>query len=281
MKPNHKVEVFSDGVSAKASDLLHQVALEDAKGSGNDRQHVKAGPGFASYQECAQVLNHLQHLNRFLREAHFFQLAVGHRAVVQDAHNPPHGNDPAGIGENAGHDAHERFLFEDRVGVDYTDVRAGSRVEAGIDCVGLTASRLLVQNQQLGFGRTAVDSAQWRGRNVWNVENPSRLKLKRQLQFFQGTVARSVVDHNDFQGGIVEAQQSPDTFDDAALLIVSRDQQRDRRSKRRSLKQFKFQTGQAVTVDRVLEDGGNQQDQVDEIGQQVVNKECVIGNRQE
>ena len=133
----------------------------------------------------------------------------------------------------------------------------------------------------MGFGRTAVDSAQWRGRNVWNVENPSRLKLKRQLQFFQGTVARSVVDHNDFQGGIVEAQQSPDTFDDAALLIVSGDQQRDRRSERRSLKQFKFQTGQAVTVDRVLEDGGNQQDQVDEIGQQVVNKECVIGNRQE
>jgi len=37
---NHKVEVFSDGVSAKASDLLHQVALEDAKAPGNDRQHV-------------------------------------------------------------------------------------------------------------------------------------------------------------------------------------------------------------------------------------------------
>jgi len=109
MKPNHKVEVFSDGVSAKASDLLHQVALEDAKGSGNDRQHVKAGPGFASYQECAQVLNHLQHLNRFLRRRTSFSSPLVTVQLFRMRTIPPRQR-PGWIGENAGHDAHERFL---------------------------------------------------------------------------------------------------------------------------------------------------------------------------
>ena len=107
-----EIEIFSDGVSAKASHLHNQVPLKDSECSGNYGEHVEAGPSFAADQKGSQVFDDLHDLNRTLREADFLDLIVNNAGAVQDPDDPADCHHAAGIGEHPCHDANERFFFE-------------------------------------------------------------------------------------------------------------------------------------------------------------------------
>jgi hypothetical protein len=107
-----EIEIFSDRVSAKTSDLQNEVALENSKCTGDYGEHVKARPSFASDQEGAQVFDDLHDFDWTFGKAYFFDLIVHDAGAVQDAHDAAYGHDTTGIGEYSCHDADERFFFE-------------------------------------------------------------------------------------------------------------------------------------------------------------------------
>jgi hypothetical protein len=109
---NDEVEIFSDRMSAKASDLQDEVALKDSERTGNYGQHVEACPGFAADQKGAQVFDDLHNFDRTLGKSHFLDLIVHYAGAVQDAYDAAYGHDTTGIGEYSCHDADERFFFE-------------------------------------------------------------------------------------------------------------------------------------------------------------------------
>jgi hypothetical protein len=112
MHTNDEIEIFSDRVSAKTSDLQDEVALKNSERTGNYGEHVEACPAFAPDQEGAQVFDDLHDFDRALGKAHFLDLIIHDTGAVQDTYDAAYGHDTTGIGEYSCHDADERFFFE-------------------------------------------------------------------------------------------------------------------------------------------------------------------------
>jgi hypothetical protein len=276
-----QIKVLSNRMSAKPSHLLHQVSLKNSEGAGNNGQHVEARPAFAADQKGAQVLDDLHDLDRTFGKTHFLNLVVHNAGAVQDPHNAAHSHYPSGIGEYSGHNADEGFLFQNRVGIHHANVRTGGGVDPRVDGIGFAARCLFVENEEARFYWAAIDGVKRRGCDVRNVEYAGRLKLVSLPQLFEGAVARSVIDHNDFEAGIFEPEQSPHTAHNGPFLVVCRNDERDGWRERRSLDEFQSQAAEAMTMDSVLKDRDDQQSQVNEIRKHVVDEEGVVRNGEE
>src|SRR5580658_7129752 len=109
---DNQIEIFSDSVSAKATDLHDQVPLKDSECSGNDGKHVEACPGFTAHKEGPQVFDDLHDFNSTLGETDLLDLIVNNARAVQNTDDAAHRHHASGIGKDARHDADKRFFFE-------------------------------------------------------------------------------------------------------------------------------------------------------------------------
>src|SRR5579863_3194245 len=217
---DNEIQVLSNRMSAKTSNLQNEVALKNSECTRNYGQHVEARPSFTADEEGAQVFDDLHDLNCTFGKAHLLDLIVDDARAVQDAHDAPYRDDAAGIGKHSRHDTDERFFFEDGIGVDHANIRTGGGVDSGVDRVGFAAGGFFVQYEQARLKRTAIDGVKWSSRDVGNIEDTGCLKLIGLAQLVHGAITRTIVDYDDFEAGVFEAEQSSDTADDRALLIV-------------------------------------------------------------
>src|SRR5437016_10102784 len=94
-------------------------------------------------------------------------------------------------------------------------------------------------------------------------------------------IVGSIIDNYELKGRIVELQERAHAVDDALLLVVGWNNQRNGRCEWRGLQSLQPEPGETVLVPVIAKDRRDQQDQIDEVGTQVVNEERVIRELQQ
>src|SRR5690348_1407725 len=171
VQAHNQVNIFSDSLRTKTANAEHQVAAEDAKGAGNDGQHVEVRPGFPSYKKSAQVLDDLKNFDRPAGEGNGLQAPSADRTAVEDTHDAACGHGRAGVGKNAGNDAHQGIAFQQGIGVHHADKGRVARVQSGIDGVRLVARGFFVHNHEPGLRQAFVEALDASGSNLGHIEN--------------------------------------------------------------------------------------------------------------
>ena len=133
--------------------------------------------------------------------------------------------------EKRQHRPAQRVRFEHGVGIDHQDQRARRGVDAGVGCIGLAASAVLVDDHELGLEDRSIHAPERRGLHRLFEGQRRGHELKRLLQERQRAVRRPVVDDDDLARLIVEREQRADTLDDRQRLIAGGHDDRDERQR--------------------------------------------------
>ena len=209
----------------------HRLLLEDREDPAQDQDGlhpVEPGPRGG---EGAEILHHLEPRQRPGRQPHPHHPAVADGAAVGDGHLAADRHHPRILLDHP-HQLLERALVEDRVGVERDEVGRGGGVDAGVQRVGLAAVLLVDDDEAHDAGRQrngglvhGPDPGGADGRPVGDV-GPA--EPERALEPVEGSVGRAVVHHHDLEPRIVAVDQAGDAVDDGHLLVVGRDDHRER-----------------------------------------------------
>src|SRR5581483_10480936 len=281
VKANHQVEVFTDRAGAESAHTLYQIAAKDAECSGNDGKHIEVSPSFAADQESPQVFDDLQHFNGTTRQASLSQPPSFHHGAIQHTHNSTNRDHTLRLGQNRDHNAQQSIRLKNRIRIHHANVRTRGCIQACIDGIGLTASGFLVEHHESRLVAADIDSPNGGAPHLGDIEKIGTAQGEPVGQFFESTVARTIINDNQHQFRILQGKQRFYRLDDRRLFIVCGNQNRDRGSKRRVLDVINANAGEATLMNRVPGNGCDQQKNVNQIRNEVVIKQNVVGDGQE
>jgi hypothetical protein len=158
--------------------------------------------------------------------------AVVDRAAVRDPDDPSGRDDDLRLLDDRPRDAEQGVLLEDRVRVDRAHVGIARRVHRRVQRVGLAAVRL-VDHPEVAVAAGDVCASDGGRRQQGTQSLPDGNEIEGRLEPLEGAVGRAVVHDDHLVLRIPEGEQRVDIGDDRGLLVVRRDEYRDRRRHRR------------------------------------------------
>jgi hypothetical protein len=219
VQAHHQLHVLTETARRVAADLEHEALVEKAEGPRDDEETVDPAPAHAAEQEPAQVLDDLHEGQEPPGQPHGDHPARPDLAAVDDPDRAPGRHRSPGILDERAHRPQEGIVVQDRVRVEHADERIHREVQATVRRVGLAAAVVLVHHDEVRvFGRLVRPPDRLAGHDVLEApgDGPEREPLDERLE---GPVGGAVVDDDDLEARVVEAQERADRLDDARLLV--------------------------------------------------------------
>ena len=115
---------------AVAADLDDFLLLVDAEGARDDQERLQVRPADAAGEKRAQVLDDLQDRKRTVGQRDARHATVLHLAAVDDADDAARRDRLDRLFQERLHDAQERVVLDDRIGVDRAEQRVPREIDA-------------------------------------------------------------------------------------------------------------------------------------------------------
>ena len=155
VEPNDEFHVLTNGAGVETAGVGNHGTPEGTERSRDDERGANRVPSHPRREERPQILENLESNQDRFRESDIVNCSSVNGASVGDPHDAPDSNRRR-IFQERTHDTSEGIRLQDRVGIHGAKERTSRVVQADIESVGLSAVRL-VDNNQVSMLDTLID----------------------------------------------------------------------------------------------------------------------------